>query len=212
MLKLSEDIKEFYSEIISINPDDFLAIEYKPSCMKIDLSKYNNSWYNPGGNLLKRTFWYFTNVIFLKNHLNPLSGLKIWLLRIFGAEIGKGVVIKPGVNIKYPWLLKIGNYTWIGEDVWIDNLAQVTIGANCCISQGAMLLCGNHNYKLPTFDLIVKPIMLEDGVWIGAQSVICPGVTARSHSVLAVGSYVSTEMLPYTVYRGNPAVAHKARL
>ena len=79
------------------------------------------------------------------NPLNPFSGLKVFLLQLFGAKVGKGVVIKPNVNIKYPWLLEIGDYTWIGERAWIDNLAQVKIGKNCCISQGAMLLCGNNN-------------------------------------------------------------------
>ena len=57
------------------------------------------------------------------------------------------------MNIKYPWFLAIGDHTWIGEKVWIDNLAEVAIGANCCVSQGAMLLCGNHNYKKSTFEL-----------------------------------------------------------
>ncbi len=97
---------------------------------KTDLSKYNNSWYQPGGNMLSRICWYFINILFFMNPLNPLSGLKVFLLRLFGAKVGKGVVIKPGVNIKYPWLLSIGDYTWIGERVWIDNLAKVTIGRN----------------------------------------------------------------------------------
>ena len=81
------------------------------------------------------------------------------------------MVIKPSVNIKYPWRLTIGSFVWIGEGVWIDNLENVVIGDNVCISQGAMLLCGNHNYKKTTFDLIVGSITLEDGVWVGAQSV-----------------------------------------
>lgn len=128
------------------------------------------------------------------------------LLHLFGAKIGKGVVIKSGVNIKYPWNLSIGDYSWIGENVWIDNLVQVTVGSNVCISQGAMLLCGNHNYKRQTFDLIVKPIVIEDGVWVGAQSTVCPGVTMHSHSVLSVGSIASKDLMPFSIYRGNPAV------
>ena len=174
--------------------------------MKIDLVRYDNSWYNPGGGTLKRILWYFINALFFIDPLNPSSGIKVCLLRLFGAKIGRGVVIKPSVNIKYPWNLSIGNYTWIGENVWIDNLSQVTIGSNVCISQGAMLVCGNHNYKRPTFDLIVKPITIEDGAWVGAQSTVCPGVTMHSHSVLAVGSIASKDLAPFSVYRGNPAV------
>lgn len=173
---------------------------------KVDLSKYNNSWFSIGAGKMKVIIWYLVNICFLNCSWNPSSGFRIWLLRFFGAQIGRGVVIKPSVNIKYPWNLSIGDYTWIGENVWIDNLSQVTIGSNVCISQGAMLLCGNHNYKRPTFDLIVKPITIEDGAWVGAQSTVCPGVTMHSHSVLAVGSIASKDLMPYSIYRGNPAV------
>lgn len=170
-----------------------------------DLSKYDNSWYNPGGNTLKRILWYFTNLLVIKNHWNPVSSLRVLALRLFGAKIGRGVVIKPGVSVKYPWMLEIGDYSWIGEDVWIDNLAQVSIGANCCISQGAMLLCGNHNYKLETFDLMVKSIIIEDGAWIGAQSTVCPGVMVKKEAVLAVGSIATSVLESSTIYQGNPA-------
>lgn len=146
------------------------------------------------------------------NPLNPFSGLKVILLRLFGAKVGKGVVIKPNINIKYPWLLEIGDYTWIGERAWIDNLAQVKIGKNCCISQGAMLLCGNHNYKKPTFDLIVKPITLEDGAWVGALSVVCPGVTIKSHAILTVQSVAAETLEPFALYKGNPAVRIRERV
>src|SRR5690606_23230667 len=97
------------------------------------------------------TLWYFTNLLFLNAGWLPSSGIRVFMLRCFGAKIGKGVIIKPFVNIKYPWLLSIGNHCWIGENVWIDNLAQVQIGNHVCVSQGAMLLTGNHNYKDPAF-------------------------------------------------------------
>ena len=87
-----------------------------------------------------------------------MYGFRRFLLRLFGAKIGKKVIIRPSVKVTYPWKLSIGDYSWIGEDVWIDNLEQVIIGSNVCISQGAMLLCGNHNYKKVTFDLIIGEI------------------------------------------------------
>lgn len=133
------------------------------------------------------------------------------MLRLFGARIGKGVVIKPRVNVKYPWNLSIGEYTWLGENVWIDNLGKVSIGSNCCISQGALLLCGNHNYRKTTFDLIVGDITLENGVWIGANALVCPGVTCRSHAVLSAGSVATSDMESYKIYSGNPAVAVRER-
>lgn len=177
-----------------------------------DLSHYDNSWYNPGGGIIKRLVWYFINVLFFLNPFNPFSSIKVRLLRLFGAKVGTGVNIKPCVNIKYPWLLEVGNYTWIGENVWIDNLARVKIGNNVCISQGAMLLCGNHNYKKPTFDLIIGEITLEDGSWIGARSQVCPGVTARSHAMLGVGSVANHDLEAYGIYQGIPAVKVRERV
>ena len=120
--------------------------------------------------------------------------------------MGEGVVIKPSVNIKFPWKLSIGDHSWIGENVWIDNLAKVSIGNNVCISQGAYLLTGNHNYKKTTFDLITAEIILEDGVWIGAKAIVCPGVTCKTHAILTVASVASKDLDAYTIYRGNPAI------
>jgi putative colanic acid biosynthesis acetyltransferase WcaF len=178
---------------------------------RADLSAYNNDWYNPGASALKRTLWYFVNALLFINPLNPLSGLKVRLLRLFGARVGKGVTLKPNINVKYPWLLEIGDHVWIGEGVWIDNLALVSIGSHVCISQGALLLTGNHNYKKKTFDLMVGKIILADGSWVGAKSVVCPGVTCGSHSVLAVGSVAAKDLKPYFIYQGNPAVPVRER-
>jgi len=173
--------------------------------MQADLSRFNNSWYKPGSSKLKQTLWFVVNSLFFRNSLNPFSRLKCWLLRCFGAEVGKKVNIKPAVNIKYPWRLSIGDYSWIGENVWIDNLEDVIIGNNCCISQGAMLLCGNHDYQKDSFDLITGKIVLEDGAWVGAQTTVCPGVTIKTHAVLSVGSVATKDLESYTVYQGNPA-------
>lgn len=178
--------------------------------MKTDLSSFDNDWYKPG-HTLKISLWYFTNVLFFLNPLFPFSGFKVILLRLFGAVIGKGVLIKPGVNIKYPWMLEIGDHCWIGEKVWIDNLGEVKIGNNVCISQGAMLLCGNHDYTRESFDLITKEIILEDGVWIGAQSIVTPGIICRTHSILTVNSVATRNMDPYFIYQGNPAIKVRAR-
>lgn len=178
----------------------------------VDLSQYDNGWFRIGAGRLKEIAWFFVNAWLMQCRWNPSSGLKVRLLRMFGAKIGCGVMIKPSVNIKYPWNLEVGDYTWIGENVWIDNLTQVTMGRNVCISQGAMLLCGNHNYRKTTFDLMIGPITLEDGVWVGAQSVVCPGVRMASHSVLTVGSVATKGCEEYGIYQGNPAVKVKDRI
>ncbi len=131
--------------------------------------------------------------------------IKALSLQLFGTNLGSGIIIKPKVNIKYPWLLSIGDHSWIGENVWIDNLVPVFIGPNCCISQGAMLLTGNHDYKKSSFDLITGKIELEEGVWVGSQATVCPGVTMKSHSILSVGSVLTNDSDEYTIYQGNPA-------
>lgn len=177
----------------------------------VDLGVYKNDWYNCGAGMFKRLCWYFCNELVFKSGFFPLNGLKIVFLRLFGAKVGKQVVVKPGVNIKYPWFLTIGNQVWIGEDVWIDNLAEVSIGNDVCISQGAMLLTGNHNFSSEKFDLIIGKIILESGCWIGAKSVVCPGVTCKTHAVLTVGSVANKVLEAYSINRGNPAVKIKHR-
>lgn len=176
----------------------------------VNLSSYNNNWYKPGS-FIKRIIWYYVNAFFF-NSFFPVNGVKIILLQFFGAKVGTGVVIKPHVNIKYPWFLKVGNNVWIGEGVWIDNLAKVVIGNNVCISQGALLLTGNHDYKKSTFDLIIKEIHIHDGVWIGAKAIVCPGVICDSHAVLSVSSVATTNLSSYSVYSGNPASKVKDRI
>lgn len=177
----------------------------------VRLDRFNNDSFATGAGLLKRVLWYLTALLFFRSGF-PLYGFKRFLLRMFGAKIGNNVLIKPHVTIKYPWNLTIGNHAWIGEQVWIDNLDKVNIGEQTCISQGALLLCGNHNYKTETFDLMTGPITLEPGVWIGARSTVCGNVTCKSHSVLMVNSVAVKDLEPYGVYRGNPAEKIKERV
>lgn len=172
---------------------------------KVDLSSFRNNDYQPGS-ALKRAMWYVVSLVFFQSYLFPFSGLKAQLLRIFGASVGKGLVIKPSVRIKYPWFLEIGDHVWIGESAWIDNLARVHIGSHVCISQGAMLLTGNHNYKKPTFDLMLGQIHIEEGAWIGAKALVTPGRRVGSHAVLTAGSTAYSDLEPYGIYTGLPAV------
>jgi putative colanic acid biosynthesis acetyltransferase WcaF len=151
--------------------------------------------------------WLFTNALFLQTSSNPSSKLKVLLLRLFGARIGHGVVLKPAINVKYPWNLEIGDHSWIGEAVWLDSLAPITIGSNVCVSQGVFLCTGNHDWGDPSFGLIIQPIKIEDGAWVGARAMILPGVTVGFHSIVSAGAVISKNTDPYLIYSGNPAVA-----
>ena len=162
--------------------------------------------------MLKRVLWHAVNVVVFKSAWLPFSGLKRSLLRLFGAKVAGGVVIKPCVNIKYPWNLQIDANTWVGEGVWIDSLVMVSIGANVCLSQNALILTGSHNYKKTTFNLIVGTVTLADGVWIGAGAIINQGITAQTHAVLTAGSIANKNLEAYSIYQGNPAVKIRERV
>jgi len=167
--------------------------------------------YKVGAGRLKQFLWYYTDVVFFKSGIIPVSSILVALLRLFGAKIGKDVRIKPGIHIKYPWKLEIGDYSWLA-DCYIENLDQVIIAENCCISQEAVLITGNHNYSHSSFDLMVAPITLEEGAWVGAAAKVGPGVTLHSHAVLTMGSVATSNLLPYSIYQGNPAVKIKERI
>jgi putative colanic acid biosynthesis acetyltransferase WcaF len=176
-----------------------------PASSWVDLGSFDNPEYNPGRGLVVRTLWYYVSVFIFESGWLPVSGFKCRLLRLFGARIGRGVSIKPQVRIKYPWRLSIGDHCWIGQETWIDNIADVTIGSNVCISQLAYLCTGSHDYRRKSFDLISKPITIGDGAWIGARALILPGVTIGANGVAAGGSVVTKDVAPATIVAGNPA-------
>nr|WP_321486345.1 WcaF family extracellular polysaccharide biosynthesis acetyltransferase [uncultured Draconibacterium sp.] len=179
--------------------------------MKTQLNTFSNADFDKGANIFKRPLWFFLHAIFIESSWMPIMTIKQFLLKAFGAKIGKGLVIKPSVRIKFPWKLEIGDHVWLGEGCWIDNLDHVRIGNNVCISQGALVLTGNHDYTVSSFDYRNAPIVLEDGVWIGAKSVVCPGVTCKTHSILTVGSVATKDLEPYSIYQGNPAIKIRDR-
>jgi putative colanic acid biosynthesis acetyltransferase WcaF len=178
--------------------------------MKTDLSKFDKGEYKAGP-ILKVAIWYLVNYYIFDTAFPWPYKVKQVLLKMFGTQLGKGVVIKPNVRIKNPWRLKIGDNCWIGESAWIDNLEDIEIGANVSISQGAMLLTGNHDYTISSFPYRLGKIVLEDGVWIGAQSVVCPGVVCKSHSILTVKSVATKALDAYGIYSGNPATLVRTR-
>ena len=155
--------------------------------------------------------WYLLKCVFVLSALPWPSGLKVGLLRAFGAKIGDGVVIKPRVNVHFPWKLEVGDYAWIGEEVFILNFEPVRIGAHACISQRAFLCTGNHNYRDPQFSYRNAPITVGEGAWVGANVFVGPGVEIGSEAVLAAGSVVTRDIAANTIVAGNPASERGAR-
>jgi len=171
----------------------------------MDLSRYDNSDFERGAPPWKEACWTAVRCLFFQNPLPWPSALRVELLRAFGAQIGNDVVIRENVNISFPWRLTVGDHVWIGEDVGILSLAQVTIESNCCISQRAYLCTGSHDFRSETFDLITKSITIRSGSWVAAGAIILPGVTVGPNSVVSAGSAVNRDVAPSTTVRGNPA-------
>jgi putative colanic acid biosynthesis acetyltransferase WcaF len=178
--------------------------------MRLDL--YTVGTYTPGAPYWKQLFWYFIGSPLVESYCLPMSTMKVWILRKFGASIGKQVRIKPGVKVKFPWRLTVGDFAWIGENTWIDNLAPVVIEKHVCLSQGVYLCTGNHNWNHPDFKLIPAPIYIQESSWIAAKSVIGPGVTVGKGAVLTLGAVTGRSLEPMIVYAGNPAQPIKKRL
>ena len=180
--------------------------------LQVDLSVPDNSELDRGAPLYVEALWFFVGLPLLRSALIPSSGFRGWLLRRFGAKIGKNVYCKPGLRVKFPWYLEVGDYSWLGEDLWIDNLAPVKIGAHVCVSQGVYLCTGNHDWSLTNMKLFRKPIVLERGSWIGARATVCPGVVVGEGAIVTVGSVASKNVPPYEIHAGNPAVFVRRRV
>jgi len=180
--------------------------------MPVDLSSYSPGNFNRGTGRLREFVWLFVSLLLFRLCPLSLSRLKCFILRAFGARIGKNVTIKPQVKITFPWKLSIGDHVWLGEGCWLLNLDQIKIGSNVCISQRAFLCTGSHDYKSSTFDLITKRIIVEDGAWLGAGCWVGPGVRVQAESVLTAGSVTTKDLERSGIYRGNPAVLVKQRI
>ena len=180
--------------------------------MNVDLRLTTRRGYQPGRSRAYRALWLITEALVFLNPLVTPYALKRAVLRRFGARIGQGVIIKPNVHVKYPWHLEIGDNAWIGERAWVDNFVLVRIGANAVVSQGAYICTGNHDWSDPGMGLVVSPITIEDGAWVGAFSRIAPGVNVGSEAVVTLGSVLVTDADPRGIYRGNPAARIRDRV
>lgn len=163
------------------------------------LNLFRNTTFERGASRPKEAFWFLVSGLFVESWL-PGSGWRVALLRLFGARMGAGIVIKPGVKVKFPWRLCVGDHSWIGEKAWIDNLGQVTIGSHVCISQGAYMCTGSHDWSSKKFDLIVAPITISDHAWICAYTTMAPGSNIGEGAVVTMGGLVSGRIDDWTIW------------
>ena len=175
----------------------------------IDLSGYTTGDFERGASGLKEALWWAVRALFFQTPLPWPSALRVALLRLFGAKVGTGVVIRSQVNITFPWRFSAGNHVWIGEEVLILSLAPVVIESNCCISQRAFLCTGSHDFASPAFSLVTSPVTIHEGSWVAAGAFIAPGVQVGPGSMVAAGSVVLADVPARVVVRGNPATVAK---
>lgn len=178
----------------------------------IDLSRPDSRELVRGRSRFVELLWILFGAPLLASRIMLSAAVRSGLLRLFGAKIGKHMYMKPGVRVKFPWYLTVGDYCWIGEDVWIDNLAPVSIGSHVCVSQGAYLCTGNHDWSKPNLKLFTRPITLERGCWVGAKTLVGPGVTVKEGAILTAGGVATKDLQAFAIYAGNPAVFIKRRV
>lgn len=171
-----------------------------------DLSRFSNRDFQRGASSCTEALWVAVKCLVFTTGWPLPSRFKNFLLRLFGAKVGRGVVIRSRVDITFPWKLQIGDHVWIGEGVRILNLAPVEIGSHVCISQEAFLCTGSHDMRKASFDLIAKPIRVKDGAWIAARAFVAPGVTIGAQAVVFAGAILSADVADHFLVRGNPAL------
>lgn len=172
-----------------------------------DLAHYHlpSDWH-PGAPRWRQALWLLLGQPLLGSFL-PGTPWRKALLRLFGARLGRGGRYKPHLRVKFPWRLQVGHHCWLGEEVWIDNLAAVTLGDHVCLSQGAYLCTGNHDFRSPEFSLRVEPIHIESDAWIAAHAVLAPGTHVGAGAVVALAAAVKGHVPPGIIVAGNPAQA-----
>ena len=171
----------------------------------MELKGYTTGGFDRGAPRWREALWMAAKCVFFLGPWPWPSRLRVALLRLFGARVGERVVIRSQVNITFPWRLAVGRDVWIGENVTILSLGQVTIGDSVCLSQRAFLCTGTHDFRARGFDLIVKPVTIGGHSWIAAQVFLAPGVEVGEGSVVSTGSVVLKSVPAKSLVRGNPA-------
>jgi putative colanic acid biosynthesis acetyltransferase WcaF len=194
---------------LNIDKNNFPQMDVKPF---VDLSKYDQSWYDRGKPTWFVLLWWFVQSVTFPLTLHPFNGLRCAILRLFGAHIGKNVLIRPTARFTYPWKVTIGDYSWIGDDVVFYSLDQINIGSHCVISQKTYLCTGSHDLKDPTFGLKTASINIADGAWVAADCFVAPGVTIGKNSVIGARSSVFGDMPSGQICRGTPCRPKSPRL
>lgn len=175
----------------------------------MELRNYSTAGFDRGAPVWKEALWWAVKCLVFQTAWPWPSSVRVALLRAFGGRIGQRVVVRGNVNISFPWRLSIGDDVWLGEEVMILSLAAVTIESDVCISQRTFLCTGTHDFRSPTFELLVKPITIRRGCWLAAQVFVAPGIEIGQGSMVCAGAVVVTNVPARAIVQGNPATVVK---
>ena len=170
----------------------------------VDLRQYDQSNFDRGKPGWFVLLWWLVQAIAFPLTLHPFNGIRCQILRLFGGKVGQGVIVRPTARFTYPWKVTVGNYSWIVDDVVFYSLDEITVGEHCVISQKSYLCTGGHDIKDPKFELKTAPIDIENGVWVGMDCFVGPGVKIGSNSVIGARSSVFKTMPSDQVCIGSP--------
>jgi putative colanic acid biosynthesis acetyltransferase WcaF len=177
----------------------------------VDLRRYDQSGFDRGRSGGVILLWWLVQAIAFPLTPHSFHHARVFLLRLFGAQIGQGVVIRPTARFTYPWKVRIGDYSWIGDDVVLYSLDQITIGEHCVISQKSYLCTGSHDMQDPAFGLQTAAIAVGNGAWVATDCFVAPGVKIGANAVIGARSNVLADIPDRQVCWGNPCRPKYAR-
>jgi putative colanic acid biosynthesis acetyltransferase WcaF len=170
----------------------------------IDLRRYDQSHFDRGRPGWLVLLWWLLQAIVFPLTPHSIHAPRRKLLQLFGAQIGRGVVIRPTARFTYPWKVQIGDYSWVGDDVVFYSLDEIRVGSHCVISQKSYLCTGSHDHQDPRFRLITAPITIGNGAWIATDCFVAPGVQIGANSVIGARSSVFSNIPAQKVCWGSP--------
>ncbi len=163
-------------------------------------------------NRLARVVWQLAYLTLFRFSPRPFHGWRRGILRLFGASVGRGAHIYPGVKIWAPWNLRLAAACGVADGVRLYSQALISIGIKAVVSQGAHICAGTHDYRAPGFPLVSKPISIGDYVWVAAEAFVHPGVTIAEGAVIGARSVVVDDMPEWMVCSGFPCTPIKERM
>lgn len=176
-----------------------------------DLSQYDQSWFDRGRPGWFILLWWLVQGLLFPLSPHPANGFRCWLLRCFGAKIGRRVVIRASARFVYPWKVEIGDWSWVGDRVMFYSLDRIVVGSHCVISQHSYLCTGSHNSRDRAFGLITKPIAIGNGTWIATDCFVAPGIRIGANSIIGARSTVLNDIPARKVAWGNPCKVQRDR-